>query len=78
MDRKYMPMPDYVAIRSGMKVCWYYYATEEEAAAASKIAKHNAAIDEAAGYDFGYQMPGSIRKPGEQKVHPELYEVCAS
>jgi hypothetical protein len=78
MKSKYLDMPKAVEARVGIKVCWYYYKTEEEAIAASEVAKHNARIDEAAGYDFGYQMPGSILKPGQQKFHPDLYEVCAS
>lgn len=75
---KYQTVPQGEAVRSGCKVCWYYYRTEAEAQAASKVAKHNARIDAAAGYDFGYQSPGWITPPGEQNFYPDLWEVCFS
>lgn len=58
----YMPYPEYVSLRVGMKVSWYLYGSKKEAEKAAEAAKHNAAIQESLGYDFGYQSPGSISK----------------
>lgn len=80
---KYLPQPKYDNIRVGCKVSWLYFKDEAAARAAVPIAKHNAALDEAAGYDFGYQSPGSIRKmgddgKGEFAQYNGLWEVCFS
>ena len=57
----YKPYPENtVRERSGCKVGWRTYATREEAEVCSEAAKHNAKLDAALGYDFGYQAPGSI------------------
>lgn len=63
MSANYLPIPaGYTDYEGGCKVCWYTYATEAEAIAASLVARHNAAIDAAAGYDFGFQSPGAIHE----------------
>lgn len=54
--------PGEVAIRTGCKVSWRTYATKAEAERCAKAARHNAVDLAAMGYDFGYQMPGSISK----------------
>jgi hypothetical protein len=70
--------PDPAEYRTGMKVSWNYYKTLAEAELCSLAAKHNAQIQLAAGYDFGYQSPGSIRppRPGTNEFYADLYEVC--
>jgi len=72
-------MPKHVNMRVGIKVCWYYYKPEDKEVIeeAVKVARHNAKIDEEAGYDFGYCSPGSQRlcKEGE---YAGLVEVCVS
>jgi hypothetical protein len=75
---KYRQLPKSVDLRVGCKVSWHYYATEEEAKRAAEIAKHNAIIDAGRGYDFGYCMPGEIRPPRPDVIHPDLWEVCVS
>lgn len=47
---------------SGCKVGWKWYSTESEAKAAAKKASAEADKLAAQGYDFGYQVPGSMRK----------------
>lgn len=69
---KQMAYPKHDAYRSGCKVGWYYYLKREDADQASKAAIHNAEIDAALGYDFGYQCPGTIRW-SEQR---QMWEVC--
>jgi len=56
----YKPMPTPVARRTGCKVGWNYYDPKDVATIATAVehAKHNAKIDAAQGYDFGYQCPG--------------------
>lgn len=82
---KYMPYPEPQDKRIGIKVKWYYYSKQEDANVASKAAVHNANLQLAAGYDFGYCAPGSIRlmEPGtrfssfgESLEVGGLYEVC--
>jgi hypothetical protein len=73
----YKPMPHEDALRVGIKVQWHYYKDKVVAEAAGKIARHNAEIDAAQGYDFGYQSPGSVRLIDEGQ-YKGLYEVCAS
>ena len=58
----YKPYPAYDSVRVGIKVSWYTYADKEKAEEASKVARHNAVIQESLGYDFGYQSPGAITK----------------
>jgi len=65
--------------RSGMKVSWNYYKDREAAEACAAAAKHNAQIQLARGYDFGYCGPGSIVQIDEKYGMPEklgMFEVC--
>lgn len=68
---KFMQYPVPQGGRSGCKVSWNWYDSEEDAKACSKAAIHNAEIQWAAGYDFGYQSPGSILK-----MENGQFEVC--
>jgi len=69
------PAPD--ETRSGSKVGWYYYKSADDAQAASRIAKETAKRLEAQGYDWGFQVPGTINLMGESsKEYAGLYEVC--
>lgn len=72
---RYMDYPDSKLYRGGCKVAWHYYAAESDAKECAKAAMHNAKLQAADGYDFGYCSPGSIRlmEAGEYKG---LYEVC--
>jgi hypothetical protein len=62
--------PKYDDSRSGNKVGWLYYTSKDKALEASGVAKHNAEIRWAEGFDFGYQSPGSIREVDGR------FEVC--
>ena len=66
-----MSYPVQDGTRVGCKVSWYIYAEREDAEKASKAAKHNAVVQEAFGYDFGYCAPGSIAKLADGR-----FEVC--
>lgn len=72
---KYKQYPKYKDLRVGIKVSWYYYESEDDAKLASEAAKHNAQIQWAQGYDFGYQSPGYITKYKEGP-YAGLFEVC--
>jgi hypothetical protein len=67
----YRPYPETTEHRTGAKVSWQIYRTREEAEVCAEAAKHNAEIDWSLGYDFGYQMPGSIRQLKDGR-----FEVC--
>ena len=54
--------PDTNDFRTGIKVGSRCYASKEEAVKCSEAAMHNAKIQAAAGYDFGFCSPGSITK----------------
>ena len=69
----YMPYPKEDELRNGCKVSWLIYKDKATAEKAAKAAKHNAKIDAARGYDFGFQSPGSI-----DKLKDGRYEVCIS
>jgi hypothetical protein len=71
----YRDYPPYNAYRGGCRVCWYYYHSIEDAKLASAAAKHNAKIQAALGFDFGYQAPGAMElvKDGERAG---MWEVC--
>jgi hypothetical protein len=58
----YAVYPSTPNIRVGCKVGWRYYDRMIDAKRCAEAAKKNAAIQMAQGYDFGYCMPGSIRK----------------
>jgi hypothetical protein len=68
-DRMEYPSAD--DYRSGIKVGWRTYKTREEADRCATAAKHNAIIDRAAGYDFGYNMPGTVEATADGR-----FEVC--
>jgi hypothetical protein len=63
-------LPKSIRSSVGSRVCWHVYATLAEAKIAAEIAEYNADIDERAGYDFGFMIPGTIRE-----VH-DGHEVC--
>lgn len=67
----YLPYPKEVDMQCGCKVSWLYYETLEEAQKASEAAKHNARLDAARGYDFGFCCPGEIDEISENK-----FKVC--
>lgn len=52
----------HIFMRSGAKVGWRTYATKAEAEKCSEAARHNARIQESLGYDFGFMIPGAIKK----------------
>ena len=62
--------------RIGIKVRWFYYAEEEDAKKAAEVARREAPVREAQGYDFGYQSPGSITKVMGASQYAGLWEVC--
>lgn len=62
MSNGIKPYPKPASMRSGCKVSWYTYSAKAAAYSASLIARDNAKILEAQGYDFGYQSPGSVAK----------------
>jgi hypothetical protein len=68
--------PKPVKTRIGVKVRWYYYEEMEDAQKAAKVAKAEAPVREAQGYDFGYQSPGSITLVQGASEYAGLYEVC--
>lgn len=68
---KHLPYPKEDDSRCGCKVSWYIYKDRAAAEEAAKAAKHNARIDAARGYDFGFQSPGSI-----SKLEDGRFEVC--
>jgi hypothetical protein len=67
----YQPYPEADDARCGCKVGWRTYKDRAKAEECSKAAKVNAAIDAGLGYDFGYQMPESIKKLADGR-----FEVC--
>lgn len=75
MSRK--SIPEGLSYIPGAKVSWRVYATEGEANAAAEIAKHNARIDAAEGYDFGFMTPGEI-SPHKTYDGRDLFKVCFS
>jgi len=64
MDKKQMKYPEQnlVSTGGGSKVGYRTYSSEATAKECSEIAEHNAEIQEAKGYDFGYQCPGEVYK----------------
>ena len=78
---RYAVYPDTPNIRVGGKVSWRYYDRLIDAQRCAEAAKRNAIRQSGLGYDFGYCMPGSIRKikdaddvAGEHNIGK--YEVC--
>jgi hypothetical protein len=58
----YMTYPESIAASNGCKVSWRTYETRAEAETCALAAKHNARLDEALGYDFGFATPGEIKE----------------
>ena len=54
--------PKPIARQSGCKVSWYTYDNEADALVASEWAKQQAEKKWALGYDFGWLVPGEVRK----------------
>lgn len=54
--------PKPVRERQGCKVGWYTYDNQADADTAAKIAKKQAQRMLRQGFDFGYCMPGEIRR----------------
>ena len=52
----------HIKYEGGIKVAWMTYATEEQAKECSIVAEFNAAILSHKGFDFGYCIPGDIKK----------------
>jgi hypothetical protein len=69
---EYKPYPTYEDFRCGCKVSWRYYTDRALADEASVAARHNAKIDAAQGYDFGYCSPGTV----EWIEQRQMWEVC--
>lgn len=69
----YLPFPQEDEFRGGCKVSWLIYKDKATAEIAAEIAKHNAQLDAARGYDFGFQCPGTI-----DELKDGRYEVCIS
>lgn len=72
---RYMQYPPTDVYRSGCKVGWRYYKDSADAKKCSTAAAHNAELDAAEGYDFGFCAPGSIVKI-EEGEYAGMYEVC--
>ena len=68
---KRMQYPPCQASRCGIKVGWRSYADKTDADKCAEAARHNAEIDRADGFDFGYNAPGSISQTDDG-----LFEVC--
>lgn len=58
---------------SGAKVGWLTYADRATAEQCAAAARHNARIQEALGFDFGYCAPGDIE---ERPVGGSGFRVC--
>jgi len=64
--RKTFDYPPAQSQRSGCKVGWLCYDSHDDAVKASRVAVEEAKHMANLGYDFGYQVPGSIRKIGDR------------
>lgn len=64
--------PAPIDMKVGCKVSWYFYKDEATARKCAAIAEHNAQLDLAEGFDFGYQVPGNI----DHNPTEGLYRVC--
>lgn len=51
-----------IKTESGCKVGWHFYDNEEEAIKASKSAREIGIRMLGQGYDFGWQLPGDIKR----------------
>lgn len=59
---EFLPYPKHTIEDVGNKVSWYRFENRKLAEAGAKAARHNAELMWQKGYDFGYQVPGSIRE----------------
>lgn len=61
--------------REGCKVGWLFFENKETAYEAAEIAKQEAIRKGDLGYDFGYQVPGSVSvmRAGQ---YEGMFEVC--
>lgn len=60
-----MEYPQEIVYKDGNKVAFLYYATKQDALQASKIAIQKASYKASQGYDFGFNIPGTISKVGK-------------
>ena len=60
MSSGYQDYPAHLDVKYGCRVCWYRFENRKLAEQAAKAAIHNASLDAALGYDFGFVQPGSI------------------
>ena len=58
----YATYPKSISAKYGCKVSWRTYETRAEAELCALAARHNARLDEALGYDFGFSTPGEIQE----------------
>lgn len=63
-------------VRGGCKVAWLYYDNEADAKKCAAIAERTAARQRDQGYDYGFQVPGTITGPDDQQWFPGMWEVC--
>lgn len=56
----YREYPTYLDVDYGNKVTWLRFENRKLAEQAAKAAVHNALLDAALGYDFGFLQPGTI------------------
>lgn len=59
---RYMTYPSAQNVEHGCKVSWRTYTDQHDAETCAEAAKHNARLDEALGYDFGFAIPGEIKE----------------
>lgn len=76
MAQERMPYPACFDEEIGARVIFRHYASEDAAKRAAEAAKHNAAIDQSNGHDFGFEVPGSMQKI--ERHGEQVYRVtCA-
>ncbi len=63
---------------AGCKVGWEYYRTRKDAEAQVESAREFAALKERQGYDFGYQVPGSIDAVPDHKEYGECWRLTVA
>lgn len=76
MAESYKPYPACFDEEVGCRVVWRHYASEDAAKRAAEAAKHNAALDESRGFDFGFVSPGSIEKV--ERNGETVFRVCCA
>lgn len=71
MSVRFYPYPkEIIRHRSGCKVSWNTYEKEETAREAAMAAQLNASNMECLGFDFGFCVPGEVKKVSDG------WEVC--